>query len=175
MTFSTRTATNVALLIATSIILTRVMGFVIPIAGFMALRISFGEIPIILAGILFGPAAGGIAGAVADLVGFMVNSHGGAYFPGFTLTAILTGLIPGLLLYRHRHRFTLIQLIMVVLATDLLTGVFLNTLWLTIMMDTGFWVLLPARLASRLVTIPIYVTVIHLTRRAFMAAGLDTA
>jgi len=85
MRFTTRTATNLGLLTAISIVLTRVFGFIIPIAGVGALRISFGEIPIMLSGILFGPVAGAVTGVAADLIGYAINSHGGAFFPGFTL------------------------------------------------------------------------------------------
>ncbi len=174
MTFSTKTATNVGLLVAVSIILTRVLGVVIPVGGVMALRLSFGEIPLILAGVLFGPAAGAVAGASSDLIGFMVNSHGGPYFPGFTVSAVLTGMLPGLFLYPRRHTFSLTQLLAVIFLTDMITGVLLNTLWLSVMMDTGFWVLLPPRVVSRLATIPVYTAVVYLTRRAYQASQLRT-
>src|SRR5690554_5360165 len=98
MQLSARHAANLGLLTAVSIVLTRVFGVVLPIAGAGALRLSFGEIPIILAGMLFGPGAGALTGLAADLIGYLINSHGGAFFPGFTLSAVLTGLIPGLLL-----------------------------------------------------------------------------
>ncbi|MCT4597025.1 MAG: folate family ECF transporter S component [Vallitalea sp.] len=86
------------LLIAISIILTRVFGIMVPVAGVSALRISFGMIPVYIASFLFGPLMGGLVGMISDLIGFMLNPMGGAYFPGFTLSAILIGIIPGLLM-----------------------------------------------------------------------------
>lgn len=91
-----------SLLTAISIILTRVFSIMIPIAGVQALRIGFGGIPIMIAGILFGPIVGALTGVTADLVGFMINPMG-AYFPGFTLTAALSGFIPGLL-YHYLYK-----------------------------------------------------------------------
>lgn len=86
-----------SLLAGLSIIFTRVFSFMIPLAGLPALRIGFGGLPIIMSGILFGPLVGGVVGIVSDLIGFLMNPMGGTYFPGFTISAALTGIIPGLI------------------------------------------------------------------------------
>lgn len=93
---STRALVSASILTAISVILTRFFGIPIPIGGLPALRITFGAIPIGLVGIVFGPIAGALSGTVADLVGFMINPMGGMYFPGFTLSAALSGFIPGI-------------------------------------------------------------------------------
>lgn len=93
---TTNTLVKASLLTALSIILTRLFSIMIPLAGLPALRFGFGEVPIIISGILFGPIAGGLTGAVADLLGVMLFPQG-AFFPGFTLSAILRGAIPGLI------------------------------------------------------------------------------
>lgn len=169
MKISARHAANLGLLTAVSIVLTRIFGVVLPIAGAGALRLSFGEMPIMLAGVLFGPGAGALTGLAADLIGYLVNSHGGAFFPGFSLSAALTGLIPGLLLYKHRSNLNLRQIGVVVLVTDLLTGVLLNTFWLTILYGQGFFVLLPMRLVARLLTLPIYTVTLFFANRAYQS------
>ena len=84
------------LLVAASVILTRWLGVTVSLAGVGALRLAFGDIPIILAGLILGPLGGGLVGATGDLPGFALNPMGGAYFPGFTLTAALTGVLPAL-------------------------------------------------------------------------------
>lgn len=86
-----------SLLAGLSIIFTRVFSFMIPLAGLPALRIGFGGLPIMISGMLFGPLVGGTVGVVADLIGFLLNPMGGTYFPGFTISAALTGVIPGLI------------------------------------------------------------------------------
>lgn len=106
--------------IAISIILTRIFAIMVPIAGLPALRIGFGAIPIQISGILMGPVIGGIVGVIADLLGFVMNPGGGIFFPGFTLTAALNGIIPGLLFNYFRKtkgniNFNIINAIITVL------------------------------------------------------------
>lgn len=117
-----------------------------------SVRLSFGNIPLILSGLLLGPAAGLMTGAVSDLLGFLINSHGGAYHPGFTISAGLTGFIPGLIMVwslRHgKSRYSLANVILANILVYLLISGLLNTIWLTHLLGTGFWVLFPARLAS---------------------------
>ncbi len=93
---STKALVTISLLTSISIILARVMGLVVPIAGFPALKINFSTIPIMLSGIMFGPIAGFMTGGVADVIGYLINPQGGPFFPGFTLSTALTGMIPGL-------------------------------------------------------------------------------
>lgn len=167
MQFSVRQAANVGLLTAVSIVLTRIFGLGIPILGFVGLRITLGEVPLMLAGILFGPLAGLFAGLASDLIGYLINPFGGPFFPGFAISAALTGFLPGLFLHGRRREPNLWQVGGAVLITDLLAGVFLNTLWLTILYGTGFFVLLPTRLISRVVTLPIYTILVFLLNRAY--------
>jgi ECF transporter S component (folate family) len=101
---STSVMVKASLLAGLSIILTRVFAFMIPLAGLPALRIGFGAIPIIISGILFGPIIGGFTGAVADVVGFLINPMGGAFFPGFTISAALSGAIPGFVYHFIKER-----------------------------------------------------------------------
>ena len=87
MKLDAKLAANVGVLTAVSIVLTRFFGVIVPIAGANALRLSFGEAPIMLAGVLFGPAGGALAGVAADLVGFLINSFGGPYHPCLLYTS----------------------------------------------------------------------------------------
>ncbi len=100
---STRVLVYSSMLTCISIIMTRFLGIMLPIAGIPALRISFGSIPIYVTGILFGPIAGGLSGAIADLIGYLMNPMGGAYFPGFTLSAVIRGALPGLIYLLVRY------------------------------------------------------------------------
>ncbi|NMC57174.1 MAG: folate family ECF transporter S component [Eubacteriaceae bacterium] len=94
---STKSLATVSLLCAISIILARVLGIIVPIAGLPALKLNFALLPLIIAGIYFGPAAGFFCGMVADILGYIINPQGGAFFPGFTLTTALSGAIPGII------------------------------------------------------------------------------
>ncbi len=97
---STTVLVKASLLTAVSIVLTRFFSYMIPLGGLPALRIGFGNIPLILAGMMFGPLVGGIVGVVSDLVGYMITPMGGTFFPGFTLTAALYGIFSGIL-FKH--------------------------------------------------------------------------
>ena len=96
---TTKKITTMALFAAISIIATRFLSFMIPLGGFPSLSIGIGGIPIMLSGILFGPVSGAIVGGVSDIIGFLINDRGGIYHVGFTINSILTGLIPGLVVW----------------------------------------------------------------------------
>ncbi|MEW6724752.1 MAG: folate family ECF transporter S component [Bacillota bacterium] len=161
----TRHLVLAGLLIALNIIFVRLLAFKVMVGGTTTLRLSFGTIPVMFAGLLLGPWWGAAVGAMGDLVGFALNP-GGAFFPGFTLTAALTGFIPGVLLHRNYQRgmVTVVQLLAVVALSELVT-VLLNTYWLTFIIGKGFMVLLPMRAAARAVTIPVYTLVLQALRR----------
>ncbi|SCG83186.1 hypothetical protein DW1_1616 [Proteiniborus sp. DW1] len=93
---NTKALVGASLLTAISIVLTRVFSIMVPLGGLPALRIEFGPIPLIISGILYGPFWGGLAGIIADLIGVMINPMG-AFFPGFTISSMLWGAIPGVL------------------------------------------------------------------------------
>ena len=84
------------LFIAMSLVLKVIFEVYIPLGGIPALRINFASIPLILSGMVLGPATGFMTGVSADLINFMVKP-GGPFFPGFTLVSGLTGLLPGLI------------------------------------------------------------------------------
>lgn len=97
------------LLVAISIILTRVFSIMVPLAGLPALRIGFGDIPVQISGILMGPVIGGCVGLISDIVGYSLNPMAGAFFPGFTITAALKGIIPGVLFLYFRKTKTKVK------------------------------------------------------------------
>ncbi len=77
-------------LIALNVILTRLVS--IPVG--QILRITVGQVPVILAGVWFGPVIGGITGAAGDLIGCAVSGY--VPNPFISLSAALMGVIPGL-------------------------------------------------------------------------------
>ncbi len=88
---SVKTLVLMALFAAISIILTR-FASVMLFGG--TVRLGFGNIPIIYAGLLLGPVAGGIVGFVSDIIGVMIFPMG-SFNPGVTLSAVLYGMVPG--------------------------------------------------------------------------------
>ncbi|WMJ78165.1 MULTISPECIES: folate family ECF transporter S component [unclassified Sedimentibacter] len=94
--FTSLTIVRAGLFIAMSLVLKIIFEIYIPLAGIPALRINFASVPLIISGMLLGPAAGFISGAAADIINFIAKP-GGPFFPGFTLVSALSGFLPGLI------------------------------------------------------------------------------
>ena len=90
MKFNTKTIIRLALFAAISIILGKYLQ--IPIGD--SIRISFENLSIILAGYLYGPFAGALCGAVADLLGCLFKGY--AINPLITFAAIVIGTCAGI-------------------------------------------------------------------------------
>lgn len=155
----TASLTMGGLFAALSIILTRFFSFYI--LG-ESIRLGFGSIPILLSGAMLGPIMGFLTGAVADFAGMMIFGSVGPYFPGFTLSAALTGLIPGLIFYKTNRDYKLWKIIVAIIIVSISIDLGLNTLWLKIILKKGFWILLPGRMIARAIMAPIEVFVLYL-------------
>ena len=142
-------------MIALSVVLSKLVSINISF-----LRIGFGFLPIAVLGILYGPVIAAIGYGLADVIGALLFPTG-AFFPGFTVSAVLTGLIFGWVLYKKEVTIVraLIASALVCLAVNLL----INTYWLTIIIGKGFTVLLASRAVKELVAIPVMAAVIVLT------------
>ncbi len=121
-------------------------------------RITFAFIPIALSGILFGPVMAGIAAAAADVLGMLIFPKG-AYFPGFTLTAFLSGFLYGVFLYKKE--ITLLRTFFAVLTVIVICSLTLNTVWLVILYNKGAIAILTARLIKDAIFIPIQTATIY--------------
>ena len=139
--------TSAALLSAIAIIL----GFFkIPVT--QVIEIRFAMLPIAVAGSLFGPVIGGAVGMVSDIGGYIVKPTG-PFFPGFTITSLVSGVIFGLFLYRHKP--TVKRILISQIVYTLVCGIILNSIWLSMLYGNGFIPVLTARLVKELVMIPI--------------------
>lgn len=85
---------STALLIALQVVLSRFLS--IPLWN---MKIGFSFVPVIIAARLFGPLGSVAVYAIGDIIGALLFPVG-AYFPGFTLSAAISGLIFGLFLYK---------------------------------------------------------------------------
>lgn len=150
--FKLSTIPVVAFLMALEIILTRFLSINTPI-----LRIGFGFVPVALTGIIYGPWWAAAAYASGDIIGGILFPTG-PYFPGFTLTAFLTGMTFGLFL--HNKPVTWKTVLPASLIICLGFNMILDTLWLYIIMGQGVWGMLPARILKPFIMVPIHVIVI---------------
>ena len=150
---NTKSLIMIAFLIALEIILTRFLSINTPI-----LRIGFGFLPVAMAGILFGPLWAGLAYALGDILG-MLLFPAAPYFPGFTLTAFLTGVVYGYFLHNKpiNWKRVLVPVVIVLFVLNLC----LDTLWLYILMDNAVVALLPARLLKCVIMLPVQLILIQ--------------
>ena len=134
--FTTRMLTTLALLTAVEIILSRFLSI-----SAWNIKIGFSFVHIVVATILFGPLEAGIVAALGDFIGALLFPIG-AYFPGFTLTAFLTGCVFGLFLHRKQGW---LQSIAAVGINQFILSLFLNTLWISILYGSPYGPLLATR------------------------------
>ena len=85
-----------AALIAAAIVLSRFSSI-----NVWNLKIGFTFVPVFIAAYLYGPIGGAVVGGIADFIGAILFPIG-AYFPGFTLTCVITGAVYGLLLHKKQ-------------------------------------------------------------------------
>lgn len=149
----TKTLALAAMLTAIGIIL----GFFkLPINQLFEIR--FGSLPIAMAGMILGPIPAAVVGALVDIGGFIVKPTG-PYFPGFTLSGIVGGLIFGFMLYGKKT--TVIRVLLTEILYTVVVGMGLNTLWLSLLyLKNGYIAAFIARAPKELVMIPVY-TIIY--------------
>ena len=126
-----------ALLITLDVVLTRILAINTPL-----MKIGLGFAPVALCALLFGPWWAGLVAALGDIVGSLLLPTG-AYFPGFTLTAFLTGVVFGLFLHRKRD---LKNILFAVGINQFILSLFLNTLWISVLYGSPYGPLLITRI-----------------------------
>ncbi len=122
--------TAVAMLLALRVVLGMFANATLPFFG-NNVKLSGAFLPIAIAGSAFGPVAGAVVGAFGDIISFMIVPTGGAYFPGFTISGLLTGLIYGLAFYKNR--VTVFRTIIAWTVNMILVETFLAAFWLCIL------------------------------------------
>ena len=147
---SLRNQTLCAMLLALTIVLDYFGSiYILP-----TVKISLSYIGIALTGALLGPVPAMINGALSDVLVWVIKPVG-AYFPGYTLSGILGGLIYGVCLYKSRGKGLYIGAAVSKLLVNLFVNVGLNTVWSMIFTGKAYMVLLPARAFKNLVAWPI--------------------
>ena len=153
----TRRLATVAVLIAIEVVLSRFCSIQTPIV-----KIGFGFIPMAVVAILYGPLWAGVAYGVSDFLGATLFPIG-PYFPGFTLTSMLTGVLFGLLL--HKKQEGVWPAVVAATLNNLVLGLLLNSYWLSILWGNAFIALLPTRIVQCAVMIPLQAVAILLLQK----------
>lgn len=154
---NTRKLVILSFLTALTIVLARFLSIQTPI-----LRISFEFFPIVVAAILFGPVGAGITAVIADVVGAILFPAG-TFFPGFTASAFLTGLIYAFFFYKKE--ITFFRTIMGVLTKLLIVDMVLVSIWLMILFKMPLEALVPTRLIKLAVMLPVEAILVYFGAR----------
>lgn len=146
-----KTLATAGMLLALAVI----FGFLkVPITD--TLEIRFLTLPIAMAGILLGPVYGILVGALTDIVSYIVMPTG-AFFPGFTISYALTGLIYAIVAHvDSKGKISLVRILIAQLICSFFIDVLLNSLWLSILYGIPFMVVLVPRIPKEIIMYPIY-------------------
>ena len=132
---SVRTLTMLALLVAMSIVFSRVLSIS---TGFV--RFNRGSLPVLLAALLFGPWAGFAVGVVADMIGGVLAGY--AINPLITLGAGAIGLVAGYAWQKLGSLSIVLRLSVSVLLGHFVGSMVINSLALRIFYGYAWSVLL---------------------------------
>ena len=120
-----------------------------------SLKIYFSFLVISLGCYVYGPAVGILVGFANDTLGFLISSFGEPYFPGYLITAMLSGLIYGTLLYRQR--ITVLRLVVVRLVINYGSNVLLGSVWKAMLYGKGYYYYFTTGLVKNTTMLPIEV------------------
>ena len=142
-----------ALLIALQVVLSRFLSF-----QTWNLKIGFSFVPVVLAARLFGPVGAMLVYGIGDVIGTFLFPVG-PYFPGFTVSAVLSGLIYGLFLYKKNGSYVffgkkdgqaskkseILRIVGAVALIQLSCSFLLNSLWISVAYGSPFLSLIATR------------------------------
>lgn len=153
-----------ALLLSFLIILSRFLSIK---TTFLVISLSF--IPIMIAGIYLGPIYTGIVAGLGDLIGAILFPFG-SYFPGFTISAVLMGLVYGEILYKNpnkkqNNKKFIFQLILSSIIVLIGIKVFLESVWLHLLYGKAYVAVISARILTQTIMLPIQVIVIFVLEK----------
>jgi len=186
--FSTRMLVTLSVLVALQVVLTRFCSF-----NAWNVRIGLGFTALVIAAIFYGPIAAAIVGGLGDLIGSLAFPTG-PYFPGFTLTQVLMGLVFGFALYKKYSATSmdlqgsvtdkaasiipnvplsqLARIIIAVLINQCILSLCMNTMWISLLYGSSFTALLSTRAMQAAVTAPIQIVIITVLQGVLRRADI---
>ena len=136
-----------------------ILGYVATIKFGQYIRIGFSGLPNQIVDYLFGPWIGAIFGGAMDIIKWFVSGDGD-FFIGFTITAMVGAIIYGLFTYNKPLKIW--RIIAAQVLVKLVCNIILNTLWLNLLYGKAIAAILPGRLVSNAVMLPIDTIIMYL-------------
>ena len=112
------------------------------VAGFISIKVSenlfvsFSFIFTAVEAAIFGPVAAIVSAFVTDIVSFLLDSKGYAFFPGYTLSAMLASFIYAIFLYRQK--ITIWRIAVAKFLVNYLVNVTIGSIWSMMIMSKGY-------------------------------------
>lgn len=126
-----------AVLIAANVVLSRFLSI-----QMWNMKFSFSFLTVAIAAAVCDIWGGAVVGGLSDFLGAILFPTG-TYFPGFTLTAALVGVVFGLF---FRKKFTIWRIILAVLITQISCTLLLNSFWISLLYKAPYLPTLTTRL-----------------------------
>lgn len=146
-----------AMLVAMNVVLSRFVSI-----NAWNLKIGFTFVTVFIAAYLYGPFASTLVAGLGDFAGAIMFPIG-PYFPGFTFSAILSGLLFGFLL---KHNTRTVNVVVCSLIHNLVIGLLINTYWIFVLYNKpSFWLVMSTRVLQSVVLIVVEVITIKLLGR----------
>ncbi len=130
------------------------------------LVISTSFIPIMMSAIWLGFKYSTVIAGLGDLIGALLFPFG-SYFPGFTISAAISGFIYGIFLYENPQKGTSERMevyFKIIVSSVLVLGVvniFITSIWLHILYEKAYFAIITTRVLAQVIMLPIQVIVIY--------------
>ena len=136
-----------------------------------SLKIYFSYLAVSLGCLCYGPLVGMVTGVVIDTMGFLLAGYGEPYFPGYLVTAMLSGLLYGVMLYRRRP--TVGRILVTRLLINYGSNVLLGSVWKAMLYGKGYLYYAGTGLVKNTLLLPLEVFLTWMVLRAALNYGLD--
>lgn len=133
-----------------------------------SLKIGFTYLPNEFLFYMFGPAVGAFFGAAMDILTYILKPTGPFFF-GFTLSAILKGLIYGFVLYKKP--LSLLRIFVANVISLIFITLMLDTYWLSILYGKAYLIFLSERLV-KIALLPVETILLYLLIKGVEASGV---
>lgn len=132
------------------------------------LVISFSFIPIIMSAIWLGPKYSMLIAALGDFIGAILFPFG-SYFPGFTISAAVSGGIYGIFLHNKENKIENKTFILKLLISSILVlgvvNIFITSFWLHVLYGKAYFAIIITRIIAQIIMLPIQVSIIYLLNK----------
>ena len=152
----TRKLTTIAILVAMHIILSRFLSYSV-----WNMKIGFDFLPVAVAAVVYGPAAAAVVGGVGDFIGAILFPIG-PYFPGYTLSAALSGLVLGVFLHKGN---SLPRVLGAVAVNQWIISLLLTSFWISFTNLTPYWPMVATRIPQCAIMTAVQLVVLTLLPR----------